>query len=75
MCNLATTAERLRVVREAQQRFLAMWAVECLLEQRQVMRKVAQDVQRVACERFADPHPHRGRSCRRDQLDGMGREL
>jgi hypothetical protein len=44
MRELAIKAEQLRAVREAQHRFLAMWAVECLIDQRNVVRKLARDI-------------------------------
>ncbi len=44
MIDLANTAERLRIVKEAHQRFLGLWAVDCLIEQRKPMQKVAADV-------------------------------
>lgn len=44
MRELARTAERLRIVREAQQRFLALWAVDCLLEEPRAFQKVAADL-------------------------------
>ena len=34
MVELAAVAERMRMVHEAQRRFLGLWALECLMERR-----------------------------------------
>jgi hypothetical protein len=54
MRDLASKAEQLRAAREAQHRFLAMWAVDCLIDQRQVTRRLARDIDRVAHAPLSD---------------------
>ena len=45
MMNLAGTAERLRTVQEAQDRFLAMFALECIWDQPRPYDRLANDLQ------------------------------
>lgn len=47
MPDLAALAQRLKQVREAQQRFLALWAVECLLDRPQANQRLQNDL--AAC--------------------------
>jgi hypothetical protein len=47
-------AEQLRTVREAGHRFLAMWAVDCLIDQRQVIRRLSRDIARIAHAPLSD---------------------
>ena len=42
--DLMAAVERLRTVREAQKRFLAMWAMECLLDQKAAWARIQQDL-------------------------------
>jgi hypothetical protein len=44
MSNLSATAERLRAVKSAQERFLAMYAVECIFTQSGPYDRLARDL-------------------------------
>jgi hypothetical protein len=44
MNNLTATAERLRAVKTAQERFLAMWALECIWSQSRPYERLARDL-------------------------------
>ena len=44
MSNLSATAERLRAVKTAQERFLAMWALECIFSQSGPYDRLARDL-------------------------------
>ena len=46
MQKLAETAERLRNVRRAHERFLAVWAVECIWDQPKPLDRVRDDIER-----------------------------
>lgn len=59
MRDLVETAERLRQVRKAQERFLALWAAECLMSRREALEKVAADVgQQGHDSSLSDPFNH-----------------
>lgn len=44
MSNLATTAERLRLVKEANEKFLALWAADCIFDSSKALHAVLLDV-------------------------------
>lgn len=43
MRELVMAAERLRQVRKAHERFLALWATECLMNRREALEQMAED--------------------------------
>ena len=46
MRDLTRAAERLRQVRQAHERFLALWATDCLMDRRDALEQVARDTHR-----------------------------
>ncbi|HYE20348.1 MAG TPA: hypothetical protein VEA69_18015 [Tepidisphaeraceae bacterium] len=48
MSDLASTADRLRIVKKAREHFLALWALDCLYDHARVGRKLIQDIKRVS---------------------------
>lgn len=49
MNDFAQTAQTLKAVRDAQRRFLALWALDCLLEESQFARRLLADVEAAPC--------------------------
>lgn len=59
MRDLARVAERLRQVRQAHERFLALWATQCLMDRRDVLEQMVRDTQEQEDDTsLADPHNH-----------------
>lgn len=44
MTEFINTADTLRMVKKAEQRFLALWALECMLQEKQVWRRLSADI-------------------------------
>jgi hypothetical protein len=47
MTSLSAAAEQLRTIRKAQERFLAMYALECIFDQKAPYDRLAQDLAMV----------------------------
>lgn len=64
MPDLLVIAENLRKTRAAQRRFLAMWALECLLDRPRVRQRLGRDLQathtRSGGSDQGDSHPYEG---------------
>lgn len=56
MPDLVALAQQLRKTRAAQRRFLAMWALECLLDQPQAADRLHRDLQAAPAEPNASVH-------------------
>ncbi len=68
MPDLLALAERLRQTRNAQRRFLALWAVECLLEKSQARYRLQRDL--AMCSLESDETSRNDRqTCQNDRLD------
>ena len=62
MPDLASVAERLRVIQRAHRRFMRLWQLEEIFVGPSVLDRVAADVSRQEpAERQGRPHPHRER--------------
>jgi hypothetical protein len=44
MASVLQTVERLRAVKRAAERFIALWALDCLLDESRVVEKLAADL-------------------------------
>lgn len=61
MNDIAATAQRLRVVREAQRRFLGLWAADCLFDRSDSMDRMSADLEQTPLDqerRESDPFDH-----------------
>lgn len=58
MHDLTTTVNTLQKIRDAQQRFLGLWALDCLIDQRAILRKISADI--------AGQQPRPGRKMRKN---------
>ena len=57
MLTLSAVAERLRCVRKAQEHFLSLWALDCLLKRQEPLAKFQSEVEAA----FKDPTGHNWR--------------
>jgi hypothetical protein len=59
MRDIAATAQRLRAVREAQRRFLGLWAAHCLFDNPRSLDRMATDLEQSSLDpQDADPFDH-----------------
>lgn len=61
MNDIAAIAQRLRVVREAQRRFLGRWAADCLFDRPRSMDRMSTDLEKTPSEQDrqeSDPFDH-----------------